>query len=390
MRPAQLLGLLASLTIVHLAPARLRAQGLECDRCHAELELLRQRTGSMARAEELLTPEAVLRGSAHGKLACTACHDGITQYPHAIPVVTRSCASCHPAADSVWGGSVHAQVRDRASVGCPACHGVHDVASRQQLRTPAGRERGNARCTACHAGQQLPATDPHAGRALCAGCHGSHDIRGPELIGSAMHPLRQLATCGACHDSVAAVWRGDVHADTLRKLLAAGVLDEDPDALPGCTACHGAHGAPRGAAMARASVGRCAACHERFAESYYESYHGQAVRLGSQAAATCADCHGAHGIRPSAEPTARTARANRVATCGACHPEAGARFVAYDAHPEPMNRERNPWVFFTFWAMNALLVGAMGLWALHTGIWWIRLVLDQRKARADQPRNAPN
>jgi len=385
MQPARLLGLLSCLSLLTLLPTALRAQGLNCDRCHAELELLRQRTESMAQAERLLAPAAALRASAHGKLACTACHSGIDHYPHASPVVTRTCASCHPAPDSAWSRSVHANVRDRESVGCTACHGIHDVADRQRLRTPEGMSRANARCSGCHQGQQLSSADPHAGRALCAGCHGSHDVREPEAASSLMHPLRQLATCGACHDSVAAVWSHDVHADTLRSLIAAGALDEDPDGLPGCTACHGAHAAaPAGTgALTRATVARCAACHERYAESYYESYHGQAVRLGSRAAGTCADCHGAHGIRPSREPASRTAGANLVKTCGTCHPNVGARFVAYDSHPEPMNRERNPWVFFAFWSMNALLVGALGMWALHTGIWWIRLVLDRRKTRQD-------
>jgi hypothetical protein len=245
--------------------------------------------------------------------------------------------------------------------------------------------RANGRCAACHQSQVLPASDAHAKRALCAGCHGAHDVQEPELAASTMNPLRQLRTCGGCHDSIAAIWRTDVHADTLRTLLAAGALDEDPDHLPGCTACHGAHGmAPvKGGELASAAVLRCAACHEHYAESYYESYHGQAVRLGSRAAAACADCHGAHGIRPSRESASRTARANLVATCSGCHQRVRAAFVAYDAHPEPLNRARNPWVFYAFWAMNALLVGAMGMWALHTGIWWLRLMLDRRRARHD-------
>jgi len=362
--------------------APLQAQHLQCDRCHAELELLRQQAPTLARAEQLLAPYAVLLASAHGKLACTECHAGIERYPHAAHVVTRTCTSCHSAADSAWRGGVHANVRDRELVGCTDCHGVHDVASREQLRTAAGIERANSRCSACHQSQEMPAGNPHAGRVLCASCHGAHAINEPERAASTVHPLHQLQTCGACHDSVAAVWRTDVHADTLRRLLAAGVLDEDPEGLPGCTACHLVHGAVP-TDQATAVVPRCADCHETYAESYYESYHGQAVRLGSRAAAGCSDCHGAHGIRPSSDPAARTAPGNLASTCGRCHQRAGAGFIAYDAHPEPMNRDRNPWIFFAFWSMNALLVGAMGIWALHTGIWWLRLARERRLTGPD-------
>ena len=373
------------LGIAALAPGSLAAQRLACDRCHGELELLRQQVSSLAQAERLLAPAAVLRASAHGKLSCTDCHSGIDRYPHSKSITTRPCASCHEAADSAWRLSVHANVRDREPTGCTACHGVHDVDNRRQLQTSAGMERANARCSTCHQGQQLPASDAHAGRALCAACHGAHDVRQPELAASAVHPLRQLETCGTCHDSVAAVWRTDVHADTLSRLIAAGVLDQDPDGLPGCTGCHGTHGqvGVEADGVANAAVARCARCHEHDAESYYESYHGQAVRLGSRAAAGCADCHGAHGIQPSDRPTARTAASNLTSTCGVCHQRVNARFVGYDSHPEPMNRARNPWIFLAFWSMNALLVGAIGMWGLHTGLWWLRLLREQRQARPD-------
>lgn len=368
-----------------LAPAGGSAQRLQCDRCHGELELLRQQTSSLAQAQRLLAPAAVVAASAHSRLPCTECHSGIDRYPHAATAVTRTCASCHAAADSAWRRGVHANGRDREPVACSACHGVHDVASRQQLRQPAAIQRANARCSSCHQGQQLPASDAHAGRALCAGCHGSHDVREPTFAASLMHPLRQLESCGACHDSIATLWSSDVHADTLRQLRAAGELDGDPDGLPGCTACHGAHGMrARGAGdSASVALAPCAGCHEHHAESYYESYHGQAVRLGSRAAAACADCHGAHGIRPSSHAGSRTAPANLVTTCSACHEQARAGFVAYDSHPEPSNRERNPWVFFAFWSMNLLLVGALGMWSLHTGLWWLRLLRNRRKAREE-------
>jgi hypothetical protein len=365
------------------------AQRLQCDRCHGELELLRQRVTTLADAERLLVPATALAASAHAELSCAQCHTGTAQWPHAPNVETKTCASCHAAADTAWRRGVHARVQDRDPVSCTSCHGVHDVLSRAQMAEQPGLDRANDRCISCHESQALPGHDAHAGKSTCAGCHGAHDVHEPDAVSSPLHPSRQLETCGACHEEIARRWRHDVHADTLRSLARGDLAAADPDRLPGCTACHGAHGMtrPKSAEFGAAAVARCAACHEHDAESYYESYHGQAVRLGSQAAASCADCHGAHGIRPSSEPVSRVAEANLIETCGGCHEQVRPAFVAYDSHPEPHSRARNPVVFFAFWSMNALLVGTMTLWALHTALWWLRL---RRKGGTEHGANIVN
>jgi nitrate/TMAO reductase-like tetraheme cytochrome c subunit len=40
----------------------------------------------------------------------------------------------------------------------------------------------------------------------------------------------------------------------------------------------------------------CVTCHKRQAESYGASVHGQALKAGRSAAATCRDCHDSHDI----------------------------------------------------------------------------------------------
>ena len=42
-------------------------------------------------------------------------------------------------------------------------------------------------------------------------------------------------------------------------------------------------------------------------------------RGGNLAAATCADCHGSHDIKPSADPASRTHHLHAADTCGRCH-----------------------------------------------------------------------
>ncbi len=52
---------------------------------------------------------------------------------------------------------------------------------------------------------------------------------------------------------------------------------------------------------------------------YWTSKHGQAVRAGSRAAASCSDCHAGHRILSARDPRSSTAHRNVPATCGSCH-----------------------------------------------------------------------
>jgi cytochrome b subunit of formate dehydrogenase len=53
--------------------------------------------------------------------------------------------------------------------------------------------------------------------------------------------------------------------------------------------------------------------------SYEHSYHGLARRIGSNVAADCASCHGAHDVLPSSDPRSAVHSANLTKTCGKCH-----------------------------------------------------------------------
>ncbi len=74
--------------------------------------------------------------------------------------------------------------------------------------------------------------------------------------------------------------------------------------------------------------------------------------------------------------------ARLVETCGTCHEHARPAFVQYDSHPDPLNRERNPWLYYSFLFMNTLLVGVLGVFGLHTLFWWVRLEIDKRRGTA--------
>ncbi|HSJ26048.1 MAG TPA: cytochrome c3 family protein [Longimicrobiales bacterium] len=355
------------------------ASSAGCERCHGELELLRQQSGNLTRAQNLLVPEHVVAGSAHAGMACAECHTGYSRYPHPEPATrTATCASCHQPADTLWQRSMHASADD--PVTCVQCHGSHDIRSAAELAAPEGVHGANAPCASCHQSSRIEAHRPHAEGVMCASCHAPHDTRAVDDRESWLAPGRQQQTCGTCHDSVAVRWRTDIHGDA--RLREAHLAGRQPLAdVIVCTSCHTGHrmvGRDDPAFMLE-SVERCATCHEKASSTFYNSYHGRATALGSRVSATCADCHGAHTVLPDTFPASHVAEANLVQTCAACHPHARPAFVKYDSHPDPFNRARNPWIFYSFFLMNGLLVFVLVVFGGHTLLWWLRLWLDKRR-----------
>jgi cytochrome b subunit of formate dehydrogenase len=105
----------------------------------------------------------------------------------------------------------------------------------------------------------------------CITCHGGHDVLDTEDRQSRTHPLNMVKICGDCHQQ------------------------------------HQVNG--NGAKPVRAPVA-----------TYLASVHGRAVtRAGLAVAATCADCHGYHNVRPSTDPQSLVHRENVADTCGSCH-----------------------------------------------------------------------
>jgi hypothetical protein len=389
-------GFIAAMLLIGLAPAGLSSQAvLECQRCHGELELLRQHAESLAAAQRMLVLSEELAASAHGDMGCAACHTGYGRFPHPEGAATASCESCHEEATAEWRRSAHAgahrdlEVEAGEPVTCTQCHGVHSVVNRSGLAAGPELRAMNERCTSCHETQRLPADDPHssATEVGCHSCHSAHEQRPPSDPVSRMAGHNQPRFCGACHQEAVEQWLDDVHG---RALMAT-----DPDNYdgrygsgpPSCSTCHGAHPIARATerGFSVAAVERCIACHQDAGRTFFGSYHGKATALGSVISATCVDCHGAHGIFPAADPRSAVAHENLVETCRACHEYARPAFVLYDSHPDPLNRERNPYIFYSFWFMNSLLIGTLTVFGLHTLAWWIRIVVDRRRGIVHGP-----
>lgn len=364
-------------------PAPASAQSSDgCVRCHGELELLRQHVPTLEEARAVFTPHEVLEASAHGDMTCAECHSGFGTFPHPDEGgATESCASCHEEAEALWESGIHA-LEDNAS--CAECHGVHEVSTVEAMQEPEGVVAMREVCASCHFEPRIPPDDPHADSASCAGCHAPHETLPPDDPASWVHPANQAETCSACHEEVTEVWVRDRHARAVEALLdpdappPEGATSDDP---PTCSACHGAHGmlAPSHEHFDQDMVTQCASCHEDYAETYFGTYHGKATALGSEVVATCDHCHGSHEIFPASEPASMVSSENLVETCASCHEAARPAFVLYDSHPNPMDRSRNAPLHYSFVFMNTLLIGVLGLFALHTFLWWLRLFIDKQK-----------
>lgn len=366
-----------------------------CDLCHGELELLRRRGTSLDDARRLHVPADRLLRSAHAGLDCAACHSGFARFPHPEQGrATGACASCHEDVERAWTEDVHAA---EGSATCESCHGVHDVPRPEALRTGAGIRTMNERCTTCHLEAGYTAGDVHADTVACASCHGSHGMRAAGDPGSSVAAARQASTCGACHEDVAEGWREDVHGsamaersgaappeDALRPGGDTAAREGEAHEPPTCSTCHRAHPVRETGtdAFALAVPGTCAACHERYQESFADSYHGQASRLGAGAVATCASCHTAHRVFPEEDPRSSVNDARVLETCRSCHPDAGAGFAGFQPHADHGDRARYPHVYWTYRLMSGLLLAVFAAFGLHTALWLARLAADARRDRS--------
>jgi predicted CXXCH cytochrome family protein len=154
-------------------------------------------------------------------------------------------------------------------------------------------------CVACHASQQdarlaTPAArfsqgDVHRESGLtCAGCHGgdagAQDKAGGHAVAKQFKgkPAGQgiIDTCARCHSDVA----------YMRKFAPRQRVDQ--------------------------------------AAEYAASVHGQRLAKGDHNVATCASCHGAHGVRRVSDAKSPVFPTNVAGTCAACHAD-GRRMSAY-------------------------------------------------------------
>ncbi len=246
------------------------AVGSDCVECHGKKGLSIQ--AADGRTVSLYVDRADLKGSAHGSLLCVDCHgDAYRQVPHPEGAGRPDCGSCHEEESSDFAASAHG-----------------------------------------------PALGPKEG---CSGCHGDHSILPTEDPRSPLSPARVAETCGGCHSEAVT---GNDGLPSYRESAHSRALEGRPAAS--CIDCHGAHGVlaadqPESAVNPDRVSLTCGRCHSTIREEYDRSVHGSARQQGIAEAPTCTDCHGAHGILMSEDPSSAVYAANVPAACSRCHDE---------------------------------------------------------------------
>ena len=163
------------------------------------------------------------------------------------------------------------------------------------LRAIAGQAAEPNSCVACHStlpdrrlatpAQQFVAADVHRDKGFaCVDCHGgnptsadklrSHDTTGREsAIAFKGKPTGQtiVTTCARCHSD----------AELMRSFAPKQRVDQ--------------------------------------ATEYAASVHGKKLAAGDHNVATCASCHGAHGVRLVSDAKSPVFATNVAATCASCH-----------------------------------------------------------------------
>ncbi len=193
-------------------------------------------------------------------------------------------------------------------------------------------------CAQCHAAAQdayshsVHARTTGAGEApaaTCEDCHGSaHETVGPGGPGSPVFHANIPATCGRCHGQRFLMESNGQstqpflsYKDSVHGRAVAGGSQK----AAVCTDCHGAHEI-LAASDSKSSISKfsvpatCGKCHSGIAGTFNASIHGQALQHGNAMAPTCTDCHGIHSIKAHANPSSPAAEQNLSRDiCARCH-----------------------------------------------------------------------
>lgn len=155
----------------------------------------------------------------------------------------------------------------------------------------------------------LLAAAPQAKKDSCSNCHSAlgGELQQPVTAFASSVHYQQGFTCANCHG-------GDPSSDdpSVAMSRARGFIGVPPRmAVPKlCAKCHG-----------DPNLMRRYNPQERVDQysEYLTSAHGQRLRAGDTAVATCIDCHSIHDIRPVRDPLAPVYPLRVAATCAHCH-----------------------------------------------------------------------
>jgi len=378
----------------------------DCMRCHANEKLRRVRDG-----KSMYVNLGEVNHSRHSQetgrlraVACSQCHSEVNaSRVRSCETITHEvdCTACHDEIGKLYTVSIHGQLAGKNNPNAPTCkecHGTHGILGKQDPQSSTFAVNVPGLCARCHREGQKAAvrytglqheiianyTESIHGTLLkngltvtatCTSCHTAHHILPRTDPASSVNANNVPNTCGQCHHGIEEQFENSIHAKRVSGYSKP---------LPVCNDCHTAHAIHRTDENSfRLNVmSTCGRCHERIAETYFDTYHGKVSKLGYTKAAKCYDCHGAHDVRAVTDPRSHLSRANVAATCGKCHAGATRRFAGYLTHATHHDPRKYPFLFYTFWGMTALLLVTFVVGGMHTLLWLPRAVQMRRELRA--------
>ncbi|HET9250529.1 MAG TPA: cytochrome c3 family protein [Candidatus Eisenbacteria bacterium] len=308
----------------------------DCLECHDD-DALSMKRGE--RTVSLHVRAAVLRSSAHAKVACVECHVGFDpdEEPHLPKIPPVRCVGCHDdaaARHSFHAAMVAQEMERNGSAGCKRCHGTHDTRPAPSWKAGGAGDGGD--CRSCHEKEVVQFERSAHGRALAAGqeeaprcvtCHEKAVVDGPKP--TAAVKVEQEKLCLSCHlDDPAVRQRVGPQAGFIAaydQSVHGSALHAGKAEAANCVDCHGSHemavGLDPDSRASKAHIpATCGRCHDEVAKHYDASVHASALAQGSADSPVCTDCHGEHTILKTSDPRSPVAPTNlSEQVCSPCH-----------------------------------------------------------------------
>jgi hypothetical protein len=383
----------------------------ECIECHSDEDLTTEKNGETI---SLFMDSVTFAGTVHAENGCVSCHEDadVGEDEHPFPMSQVNCENCHDGIGDIYKQSAHGEAalakNDRMAPRCKDCHTKHNILPPTDKRASTYPLNIPFTCGRCHSeGSEMTKThdlnqhnivenysmsihgkglfvDGLIVTAVCTSCHTAHNVQKASNPESTVNRDNIVDTCNQCHVGIVDQFKLSVH----------GNPDTNTDKKrPVCIDCHNSHTI---AQVDRKDfrliiANQCGNCHAHESETYFETYHGRASMLwGGEKTAKCSDCHGSHNIMPIDSEKSTINEANIVETCAKCHPRANKSFTTYLTHATHNDREKYPYLFYTFWAMTGLLVGTFAFFGLHTILWVPRAIIERIKASTDGKTSKDN
>jgi len=261
-------------------------------------------------------------------------------WARAAKMSNEDCLGCHSdptLAKDENGKQVSLRVDDakfkasiHSSFGCTDCHS--DIKAFPHDPVPA-----KPVCATCHADPQtayehgIHAKAAAAGNtnvAKCQDCHGNvHEILPASDPRSKVAHANIPATCGACHGKQMVMAGSGVSSapfSSYEQSVHGKAVNDGSEYAAVCIDCHGAHdiltGTDPKSPIAKFNVPTtCGKCHADVQTAFVQSIHGEALTRGNWHAPVCTDCHGIHAIKAPHDPNSAVAATNVGNTCASCH-----------------------------------------------------------------------